>query len=240
MRISTLLVTLTTVLAIGFLVKLGLWQLDRAEEKRALFADFAEAKAQAERDYLMLPRTTDHLERYHPVQVSGVFNDAYLLLDNQIFEGQAGYQVIGLLQTDDRPQWVPVNMGWVPVGLDRSQLPQLELPSGRVTVTGWLYRANTEGFSLADQIVEPNGPPWRVQKLDFDTISEALALPIATSVVLLSEAEEFGWPRDWQPQVMPPEKHQAYALQWFSLAVALLIVVLLVRRSITKTKKEGT
>lgn len=241
MRRSTLLVSLTTVLAIGFLVKLGFWQLDRAAEKQTLFDDFATAKNQAESvDFAMLPRQTQSLERYQPVQLTGTFVDTYLLLDNQIYQGQAGYHVIGLLSANDRPQLVPVNMGWVPVGLDRTQLPQLQLPSDTITVKGWFYHASTAGFSLADQIVEPNGPPWRVQQLDFAVISDTLELPIATFVVLLSEAEDYGWPRDWQPQVMPPEKHQAYALQWFSLAVALLIVVLLVRRSITKTKKEGT
>lgn len=241
MRRSTLLVSLTTVLAIGFLVKLGFWQLDRATEKQALFDDFAAAKAQANAvEFRELPQQTDTLGRYQPVQITGIFSENYLLLDNQIYQGQAGYHVLGLLRATDRTQLVPINMGWVPVGLDRTQLPQLELPKGIVTVKGWFYRASTDGFSLAEQIVEPNGPPWRVQQLDFDKISEALELPIATSVVLLSETEEYGWPRNWQPQVMPPEKHQAYALQWFSLAVALLIVVLLVRRSITKTKKEGT
>lgn len=241
MRISTLLVTLSTVLAIGFLVKLGFWQLDRAAEKQMLFDDFATAKAQAESlAFDELPQNTEELARFQPVQVTGHFADAYLLLDNQVYQGQVGYHVIGLLQPVDERQIVPINMGWVPVGLDRQQLPELQLPSTKVTVKGWYYPPTADTFSLAQQIVEPGGPPWRVQQLDFEVISDVLELPISTNVVLLSETESYGWPRSWQPQVMPPEKHQAYALQWFSLAVALLIVVLLVRRSITKTKKEGT
>lgn len=244
MRIGTLLVTLTTVLAIGFLVKLGFWQLDRAGEKQALFDDFNAAQAQAESlEFTPLPNSTEALarvERYQPVQITGTLRNDYLLLDNQVYDGQVGYQVIGLLQAPDREVLVPINLGWVPVGLDRSVVPSLDLPSAPLTVKGWFYRPSADGFSLAEQIVEPNGPPWRVQRLDFDAISTALALPIASTVVLLSETENYGWPRSWQPQVMSPEKHQAYALQWFSLALALLIVVLLVRRSITKTKKEGT
>jgi len=119
MRRSTLLVSLTTVLAIGFLVKLGFWQLDRAAEKQTLFDDFAAAKTQADAvDFTMLPRRTESLDRYQPVQLNGSFIDGYLLLDNQIYQGQAGYHVIGLLSSNDRPQLVPVNMGWVPVGLD--------------------------------------------------------------------------------------------------------------------------
>ncbi|WP_258239771.1 SURF1 family protein [Pseudidiomarina homiensis] len=241
MRISTVLVTLTTVLAISFLVKLGLWQLDRAADKQALFDDFAAAQAQAdELKFNPLFAMNEEPERYQPVQVTGQFLDDYLLLDNQVYQGKVGYHVIGLLRTEQRPELVPVNLGWVPVGLDRTKLPQLELPNDVLTVKGWFYQPNTDGFSLAKRIVEPNGPPWRIQQLDSSAISDALELPIATNVVLLSEAEAYGWLRSWQPQVMSPEKHQAYALQWFSLALALLIVVLLVRRSITKTKKEGT
>ncbi|RUO63015.1 SURF1 family protein [Pseudidiomarina insulisalsae] len=240
MRIGTILITLLTVLAFGFLVKLGFWQLDRAAEKQRLFDDFASARQQADSaNFTPLPVNTDGLERYQPVQVSGQFLNAYLLLDNQIFQREVGYQVIGLLQVTDRKQLIPVNMGWVPVGPDRRQLPQLEVPAGTVTVTGWWYPANQHAFSLADHIVEPGGPPWRVQQLRFKEISESVALPIATSVVLLSENANYGWPRHWEPQVMSPEKHQAYALQWFSLAVVGLIIVLLVRRSITKTKKES-
>lgn len=239
MRVGTTLATLVTVLAIAFLVKLGFWQLDRAAEKQKLFDDFAAAQTQAAADsFLPLPQNPGASARFTPVTVTGTFVDSYLLLDNQIYQGKVGYEVIGLLDANDRSELVPVNLGWVPVGSDRRELPSLELPEAEQEVIGWLYRPAEDAFTLAEQIVEPGGSPWRVQQLDFKAIRTALELPIADYLVLLSETANYGWPRQWQPQVMTPEKHQAYALQWFSLAVACLIVFFFARRSITKTKKE--
>ncbi|MDN7126185.1 SURF1 family protein [Pseudidiomarina sp. 1APP75-27a] len=240
MRYGTTLATLITVLAIAFLVKLGFWQLDRASEKQALFDDFNNAQSQVDQSaFQPLPEDPAASSRYTPVTATGAFSDNYLLLDNKIFNGKVGYQVIGLLKVSDRQALIPVNMGWVPVGQDRRQLPNLPLPDGQVQVNGWLYPANADAFTFAEQIVEPSSKaPWRVQQLDFNAISEALELPLANYVVLLSEQSNFGWPRQWSPQVMTPAKHQAYAMQWFSLAIACLIVFFFARRSIIRTKKE--
>ncbi|CAB0150651.1 hypothetical protein PSI9734_01094 [Pseudidiomarina piscicola] len=239
MRAGTTFATLITVLAIGFLVKLGFWQLDRAAEKQQLFDDFAAAQsALNQAQFPPLPDQPKASTRYSPVQLSGRFAEDYLLLDNKIYQGKVGYQVIGLLTSEDRQQLIPVNLGWVPLGASRQQLPELELPTGTVQVSGWLYHPAQDAFTLADQIIEPGPSPWRVQQLDFKAIGDALELPIADYLVLLSEAEDYGWPRHWQPQVMKPEKHQAYALQWFSLAIAAFVIFILARRSITKTKKE--
>ncbi|MGQ4276776.1 SURF1 family protein [Pseudidiomarina sp. E22-M8] len=234
MRHGTTLATLITLLAIVFLVKLGFWQLERAAEKQKLFDDFAAAQTA----FQPLPQDPSTSARYTPVKVTGTFADSYLLLDNKIHQGNAGYHVIGLLNANDRSELVPVNLGWVPVGPDRRKLPMLELPSTEQEVIGWLYRPAEDAFTLAEQIVEPGPAPWRVQQLDFNAIGSALELPIANYLVLLSEAASYGWPRQWQPQVMTPAKHQAYALQWFSLAIACLVVFIFARRSITKTKKE--
>lgn len=240
MRYGTTLATLITVLAIAFLVKLGFWQLDRAAEKQKLFDDFAAAQTQVDQtSFPQLPDNPTASARYTPVAMTGRFSDDYLLLDNRIHNGSAGYHVIGLLEVEGREVLIPVNMGWVPVGLDRSQLPDLNMPDETLAVTGWLYHPSEDAFSFADQIVESgSSSPWRVQQLDFTAISETLDLPLANYVVLLSETKNFGWPREWYPQVMTPAKHQAYALQWFSLALACLVVFFFARRSITRTKKE--
>ena len=45
-------------------------------------------------------------------------------------------------------------------------------------------------------------------------------------VVYLDENEALGFVKNWTPIVMPPEKHRAYAFQWFSLAVAWLSLMI--------------
>lgn len=231
-----------TLLAITFLVKLGFWQLDRAEEKRQLFADFNRVD---QRPVNLDDPNHEPLQRFDLVSLAGSFTDnRYFLLDNQILNGKPGYQIIGLLtptqtyQTHSTDSLVLVNLGWVPVGLDRRQLPQVTLPTEPVTVVGRFYQPLQEGFTLTDQVIEPSSWPQRIQHINFAALEEATQLSFAPYVVLLSEQESYGWPRQWQPQVIAPEKHQAYAVQWFSLAFACLLVFIFASRSKKTTTEE--
>ncbi len=233
---STIIATLFTVLAISSLVKLGLWQLDRANEKQALFDDFERAQQQQQWQPLRLGSIPD---RYQGVSVQGEFqSQQYFLLDNQIYQGQVGYQVIGLLQTDFQSARIPVNLGWVSLGDSRQQLPAVTLPEGPITITGWFYQPSDSPFTAADQLLEKGPWPMRIQHLNSEVLSAALELSIAPYVVLLSETESYGFPRQWQPNLMPPEKHRAYAVTWFSLALACLIIALIAGRSKTTTAEE--
>jgi surfeit locus 1 family protein len=237
MNRSTIIATLITVLAIVSLVKLGLWQLERADEKQLLFDDFD--RAQQQQQWLPLTAPDDLPDRYQGVSVRGHFQpQQYFLLDNQIDNGRVGYHVIGLLETDFQSAKVPVNLGWVSLGNSRDQLPALELPSGSITVNGWFYQPSASPFTRADQLIELGPWPMRIQHLNSELLSAALELSIAPYVVLLSETESYGFPRQWQPNLMPPEKHRAYAVTWFSLALACLIIALIAGRSRTTTTEE--
>jgi Uncharacterized conserved protein len=229
------------VLAIITLVKLGFWQLDRAAEKEQLFADY-NARQITSIHLNALQDPIDSLNRYVEVSITGTFLNRYLLLDNQILNGQAGYQIIGLLKAqfaDDTTRFVMVNLGWVPWGQNREQLPDLELPQGELTVNGFFYQPQLSGvWGASETFIEAERWPMRVTQLDAEAISDATQLPIQPYVVLLSETAEYGWPRQWQPQVMTPEKHRAYALQWFSLALACLLVFWFASRSKKITTEE--
>lgn len=241
MRKSMLLASALTVLAIVILVKLGFWQLERANEKEQLFADYAQRTAQSiSLNDQSQPLTT--IPRYAEISVSGQLLDDYLLLDNQIMNGQAGYHVIGLLQAtlaDDKAAIIMVNMGWIPWGESRDKRPRVELPSTPLTISGYFYEPElTRIWGASGHTVEHDQWPVRVQQLDADAIAAATQLPIQPYVVLLSESAELGWPRQWQPQVMTPAKHRAYALQWFSLAIACLLVFWFASRSKKITTEE--
>lgn len=241
MRKSKLIATVLTVLAIAILVKLGFWQLDRANEKEQLFADY-ESRQTSPINLNAFETPLNAISRYAEVSVEGRFLDDFLLLDNQIQDGQAGYQVIGLLDAEfavGKNGIVMVNMGWVPWGQDRQQLPQLSLPQGNVTIGGLFYQPQlSQIWGAGETYVEADRWPVRVTQLDADAISSATQLPIQPYVVLLSETADFGWPRQWQPQVMTPTKHRAYAMQWFSLALACLLVFWFASRSKKITTEE--
>lgn len=242
-RVSKLFGVLLTVLAIAILVKLGFWQLERATEKEQFFADYAN-RSQQTLELSQVDNPLEQLPRFTEVTLTGQFSADYLLLDNQVREGRVGYQVIGLMQQDgahrvaNNADVVMVNLGWVPMGASRDDRPQLSIPQQPMTIRGYFYVPEMhQVWGAGEHIVEHHTRPVRVQQLDHNVIGEALQLPIAPYVVLLSEDAQLGWPREWQPQVMTPEKHRAYAWQWFSLAAACLVVFWFASRS-RKIKTE--
>jgi len=67
--------------------------------------------------------------------------------------------------------------------------------------------------------------PLRIQQIELDKLSHLLQVKLVDFVVYIDQEEKIGYQKNWQPIVMPPEKHQAYAFQWFSLAVAWLVLM---------------
>ncbi|WP_404401178.1 SURF1 family protein [Idiomarina seosinensis] len=221
------------------MVKLGFWQLARAEQKQQLFSDYQQGqqlKSDSRVDLALLRRQPD---RFEPVSVTGRFDpQAFFLLDNQLKEGQAGYHVIGLLQADSLQAPVPVNLGWVPAPASRQQLPAVELPAQKLNVTGLVRYPEANVF--IDQVVEQQSTLWprRVQQFVPEEITELTGIEMAPYVILLNPQASFGFQRNWQPQIMPAEKHHAYALQWFTLATAALIIFVIAVITTNKQKKE--
>jgi surfeit locus 1 family protein len=46
--------------------------------------------------------------------------------------------------------------------------------------------------------------------------------------VYLDADEPDGFLRDWRPQLLSPEKHLGYAMQWFAMALALVVIYVVV------------
>lgn len=239
-----LIATLVTLLAIALLVKLGFWQLERAEEKRQLFADYEQQQLKGKATALtQLGAVSSESARFRFVEMSGEFiEQPVFFLDNKMTDGIVGYQVIALFRSDARPDnYIPVNLGWLPAPASRQQLPDIEIPEGHHNVTGYLYFpsdnkfvSNTYETGLADNRI-------RIQEFQPDAVAEKLNMPLTDYTFLLKSPETIGWQRDWKPQVMSPEKHQGYAVQWFSLAIVCLVIFVFAVIKLNKqSKKEET
>jgi cytochrome oxidase assembly protein ShyY1 len=100
---------------------LGVWQLNRAEEKEQLLAMAAHNPISLQQiDWADVPVN-------RPSLVTGrVLKSPLFLMDNKTHDGQAGYEVFALVNTTDGA--LAVSFGWVKGSLDRSQLPTLSLP----------------------------------------------------------------------------------------------------------------
>lgn len=236
-----LLPTLVVIILFPTLVGLGFWQLDRAEQKRAIQAEY-DARSQAA-PVSIGPRLQDaDMLRFHRITTKGSYDSDYqVLIDNRVQAGQVGYFVITPLRIDGGDMRVLVNRGWVPLGASRQHLPKIETPSGRVTIDGVATVPSANVFQLAE-------PPaltgkWQVvwQHIDMKRYTEAVPFPLQPVVILLDPASSAGGlDRRWTRLDAGIAIHHGYAFQWFMLATALLVIWVVVNlRKRTKTQEHS-
>lgn len=215
------------------LVALGAWQLERAADKRALEREF-ERRLRDEPVHLDEAATDAAALRHRRVTATGVYDAAHqFLLDNRTRQGAAGYHVLTPLRLPDEGTAVLVNRGWVPVGRSREQLPRTAAPAGAVHVRGIVAVPSAEPFLLGPAGYDAGGWPRVVQAIDLVAMEAALGYPLLPYTVRLAPGEAGGFAREWEPYIgLGPERHRGYAVQWFALAAAVLVifVVLTLRR----------
>ena len=203
----------------------GFWQLDRAGEKRELLARFDAGGAAAARHQLVSNGEAPAL-RYERLRLTGRYDSSHqVLLDNLSFKGRPGYQILTPLTTPGGT--VLVNRGWVPADGNRTVLPDIQVGGQAQEVTGridWLPRPGIELTAASP----PTDAPWP-RRLLFPTsqqIGAQLDLPVRDYQLLLDPDVANGYMRDWHPGGMGPDRHVAYAVQWFGLALTVVVIYL--------------
>lgn len=221
----TLAPSLITLLLLPVLLSLGFWQLDRARQKTALQARF---QAASELPYVPVATVDPTLpeSRYRQVSAVGRYdNEHQILLDNQVINGQPGYQVFTPLRLEGQRQALLVARGWLPLGASREQTPDITVNVASIGIKGRLSQPSNPGLCLGEPATAPRWPRV-VQCIDYNELSALLGYPLLPAVILLDPAAPDGYHRDWRVNFgeFGPERNRAYAVQWFALAAALLII----------------
>ena len=194
---------------------LGTWQLNRSVERRAALDAFESAQASPPVGGLASVPTGGDNTR---VRLTGRYlGDRQVLLDNMTHEGMRGYHVLTPLETAD--SLVMVNRGFVVGGPDRSELPDLAVSGGEREVIGIAVPYFRRGLRLEEEAAEVSWP----RRMVYPTADQLRGLfdsPLPGYQVLLDGEEPDGYLRAWRPYGMAPERHLAYAVQWYGLAAA--------------------
>ncbi len=211
-------------------VNLGLWQIHRADEKQGLI-EARELRGRDEPVRLDGGVSDPDVLRYRRVAVAGEYDVAHqFLLDNQLHEQRPGYRVLTPLRLAGGGAAVMVNRGWIPLGANRAQLPDLGLASASVRLTGVADRFPGVGFKLKGAEVPGPGWPSVVQLAEPEQLARRLGYPVLPYQVLLDESAGEGYVRAWRENRLTPEKNLGYALQWFLFA--LVATVLYIRHGL--------
>ncbi|WP_026604397.1 SURF1 family protein [Methylomonas sp. 11b] len=210
-------------LLFGLLCSLGVWQLGRGEQKTILLAQQQDA---ANAEALDLTRQTEidtDVLRYRPVLVSGHYDASHqILLDNQMLNGKPGYLVLTPFLPDGGQPGILVNRGWVELGDSREVLPDISIGMATQQVRGRINHFLEPGLKLKGAEIPGETWPVRVQVLDSKLLADKLGYALADYQIELDPAQPEGYQRQWKIAVaIPPEKHRAYAVQWFGLALTL-------------------
>jgi cytochrome oxidase assembly protein ShyY1 len=212
------------VLVFSALVKLGFWQNSRALEKEQRLARIEQLKSQnpLSLQQVNLLAVNENINDM-PVVIEGFFDEQVVfLLDNQVNKGRLGYRAYQVLMVDK--QTVLVNLGWLQGSINRQELPKIKPLSGKYSIHGNV-RLIEVGIQLQEQIFSEVQWPLRIQQVELDKFSTLINRQLLPFVIYLDTDENIGFEKNWQPIVMPPEKHRAYAFQWFSLAIAWVMLM---------------
>ena len=225
--------TLFSAILLPLLIGLGFWQLERAEEKTRIAAQQAQRAALPAVPLSDLDaRAEPHELAYRATEVSGHFHQsAVIYLDNQLRGGRYGVDVLGLFYDRGSDRWALLNRGWVPADPARRSLPDVPIPSGDMTLRASVYVPPGEPYTLAEEDYSALAWPLLVQDAGDAALHRALERELGgrlfPQVLRLGAAQPHGFRRDWPLVNSSPERHRAYALQWFTMAAALLLLFVL-------------
>jgi cytochrome oxidase assembly protein ShyY1 len=211
--------TVASLIVILVTSRLGFWQLDRAHQR-----DEIEARMSAVKNAppITLGKTlidTKSLDAY-PAKVQGEWiKEKILFLDNQIYQGRVGFQVLMPIRITGSDISVLVNRGWVHGMGDRNQLPQIITPDGIQTVEGIIHKRTPQVGSVGQNA--KNGVIWsQVEPSEYSAWANLTIQPL---VLYQTSAAQDGLIRDWPHPGSGADRNRGYALQWFSLAAMTLI-----------------
>jgi surfeit locus 1 family protein len=215
--------TLFTIPVVAVLVALGVWQLQRLEWKSRLIAERATAVAAAP---VSPPQTLAEARalEFHRVTVEGVFlHDKEIVRNAIAAKGDAGFDVLTPLR-DAAGRIVFVNRGFVPTELkDPATRPAGQL-AGTVRVSGLLRVPPQEkpGWFIPDNRPDSNAWFW----IDLPAMAAADGLANVAPFYIDADAapNPGGWPKGGVTLLALPNDHLQYAITWFSLAAALMVI----------------
>ncbi len=228
-----LIPTIATIVLVPFLISLGLWQLDRAEQKKVIDNGVTEAQQKQALDLNAFVASNSinkedfSLEIYRTASLLGHYDNAHqFLLDNRTHQGKAGFHVVTPFLLKNTDKAILINRGWITYQGTRDNIPDISITQETIKISGVMKRQARAIVLNRDSGEVKNRYPKLIQSIELVELAKELKLVMLPIVIELDKTDNTGFVREWQPYYGSIDKHNAYALQWFAMAGILLFLFL--------------
>ncbi len=233
--------TLLVLFAMLLFARLGIWQLDRLEQRRAQNEVLRTVLDSPPLDLAEpLPNEPEALENRLAL-VTGRYDFAeerILLL--QTWQGQPGVTLVTpLIIEGDEEVAILVNRGWVPqAAYDAGQLASYQSETGTVRVEGYLASGQPRRGD------SPEVAPQEIYRIDLEAMAAALPYRLLPVILVATPEQEF----DLDPPLRAAREidlsegpHLGYAWQWFIFCVLTGgLYLVFVRRSESEKERPSS
>ena len=220
--------TVFTVPAVILMLGLGVWQVERLQWKEALIAERT-ARLTAAPMALPGPDADIADAEYRHVSLGGEFlHDKEMLLGARSLNDNTGYHVVTPFRLADG-RIILVDRGWIP--LDRKTVDKRAAGNvaGPMTLDGIIRLNGKQTWFVPDNRPDLNFFFW----VDLPAMAKLAGEP-NTETRFVFEAgpakNPGGFPIGGQTRITLPNDHLQYAITWFSLAIALMVIYVLYHR----------
>lgn len=223
---------LMTIAAVVTMFSLGVWQLERLEWKEGLIAQIEAAKN--EKPVALLPASEEGQRAlaFQRVQLEGEYvhdNEFHLAAryDNSVL----GYHILTPFKLLDG-RIVLLNRGWVPAAKKDASTRMEGNVAGEISLIGMVRTDRDRNWFTPKNQPEKN--IWFAK--DIKEMSDYSKLPLEpVALDVLYDAPPGGLPKPFQGELKPRNDHLGYALTWFMVGFACLIISLIYHKD---DKKE--
>jgi surfeit locus 1 family protein len=207
----------------GFLLLIGLgtWQVERLHWKEGLIAE-RQAGLHAAPVALPSSLAAARALQFHPVRAEGTFLNANELdVNAQSRDGAPGFHIVTPLMLGDGTSLL-VDRGFVPSDRRAPASRAAGELQGKVTVVGLLRLPEAKGWFTPDNDAARNS--WFT--IDIPAMAKAAGLAHVLPFYIDADATSVpgGWPKGGQTITALPNHHLQYAITWYSLAAALVVI----------------
>ena len=230
-----LLSSIIFLLFLSLFLSLGFWQLDRANEKENIIKLYEERQSSDIVTLNYVGKNTIKDKYYRNYKIKGRYINKTFLIDNKIKDKQPGFNVISLFQISSSKEIILVDRGWIKMKGQRQNIEKNfkflnneNIEKDVQEINGYIY-PREKSYTIGS-ISTNKSWPRLLQAINFNEIKSTIKeneLFVQGIVFRLSANNNFGFKRDWKIVFMDSTKHLGYAFQWFSMALALVILTIL-------------